>query len=516
MSKKQKFKKLRLILGDQLNELHSWFDEENQGEVLYTLMEITPESEYVTHHIQKIVGIFQAMRNFSDLLIEIGLHVVYFKISQKDNQQSFQKNLKQLIEDHQCESFEYQEPDEYRLDKLIREICDDLNIDSKMVSSEHFLTDRSEVKNFFEGKKTYLMENFYRYMRKKHHILMDDGEPLTGQWNYDKSNRKKLPSKHKPESPFLFHHNVSQIVEEIEEAGIKYIGNINKKDFLWPKDRKEGLEMLDYFIANMLANFGDFQDAMTDQSWSIYHSRISFAMNLKLMNPKEVIDKVEKAFNRNENIDIATAEGFIRQILGWREYMRGLYWAQMPGYENLNYFEHDNDLPEFYWTGKTKMNCLKKAIGQSLEHAYAHHIQRLMVTGNFALLAGIDPDQVDEWYLGIYIDAFEWVEITNTRGMSQYADGGIVASKPYISSASYIHKMSDHCKGCYYNYKEKTGDRACPFNSLYWNFIDRHYDKLQNNPRMGMMLNLWDKMESKKKETLLKQAAKYLDSVNDL
>jgi deoxyribodipyrimidine photolyase-related protein len=256
---------------------------------------------------------------------------------------------------------------------------------------------------------------------------------------------------------------------------------------------------------------------MHTNNWHLFHSRLSFALNIKLVSPLSVIKQVENTFLTGKTkADIAQVEGFIRQILGWREYMRGIYWAQMPGYSNLNYFGHQNKLPDWYWTGDTKLNCLKHAIKQSLEHAYAHHIQRLMITGNFALLAQVHPNEVDAWYLGIYIDAFEWVEITNTRGMSQFADGGMVGTKPYVSSSAYIDKMSNYCKTCYYDKTKKLGDRACPFNSLYWNFYETHNQLLNKNPRVGMMLNVLHKMEKQTRQALLRQAELYLANINDL
>jgi deoxyribodipyrimidine photolyase-related protein len=240
-------------------------------------------------------------------------------------------------------------------------------------------------------------------------------------------------------------------------------------------------------------------------------------MNIKMLSPTEVIAAATLAWEKDmEKISFNQLEGFVRQILGWREFMRGVYWAHMPEYNQLNFLEHSAALPEWFWTGKTKMNCLKHAIGQSLDHAYAHHIQRLMVTGNFALLAGVNPDELDKWYLGIYIDALDWVEITNTRGMSQFADGGIVGTKPYVSSAAYIDKMSDYCGSCYYKKSEKVGERACPFNSLYWNFYDRHADKLKRNPRIGMMYKVWERMSQQDRTAILEQAEKNLERINEL
>jgi deoxyribodipyrimidine photolyase-related protein len=292
---------------------------------------------------------------------------------------------------------------------------------------------------------------------------------------------------------------------------------VNPKAFIWATTREESLQLLDFFVENCLENFGNFEDAMHPSYWSIYHSRLSFSMNIKLLSPLEAVNRAVKFWEENQDrISISQIEGFVRQIIGWREYMRGIYWAKMPDYESLNYFDHNRKLPDWFWTGETKMNCLKHSIGQSLDYAYAHHIQRLMVTGNFTLLTGIHPDQVDEWYLGIYIDAIQWVEITNTRGMSQYADGGIVGSKPYVSSANYIDKMSHYCGTCFYDKSKKIGYKACPFNSLYWDFYDRHADKLSKNPRIGMAYVTWNKMQTEQKSEILKQAEIYLNDIENL
>jgi deoxyribodipyrimidine photolyase-related protein len=310
---------------------------------------------------------------------------------------------------------------------------------------------------------------------------------------------------------------VTEIKKMIDEANISYIGKVNAHSFIWPTTRKEAIEYLDYFASELLPDFGNYQDALHPEEWSLFHSRLSFALNVKILSPLEVIQRVEKEYNDGRrNIDIATAEGFIRQVLGWREYMRGIYWMKMPDYAELNFFNHERSLPKWFWTGETKMRCLSHAITQSLDYAYAHHIQRLMVTGNFALLAGIDPDEVDQWYLGIYIDAIEWVEITNTRGMSQFADGGIVGTKPYVSSANYIDKMGHYCGDCHYSKSKKTGDKACPFNSLYWHFYARNEDKLKNNPRIGMMYNTWNRMGPEKHKDYLDQAEKYLENIEEL
>lgn len=509
-------KTLRLILGDQLNSNHSWFSKVDSS-VIYVMMEVRTETDYAKHHIQKVVGFFAAMRSFAESLKLAKHNAIYIGLNDETNLQSFDKNIETLISEHQITHFEYQFPDEYRLDKILKDCCEKLTITTSVVDSEHFYSSRNELGKFFEGKKTFLLESFYRNMRKKHDVLMENDKPLTGKWNYDDENRKKLPKNHKPIAPLVFNNNVSEIVAEIQKTDIKNIGTIDAENFVWPINRKQSLELLDFFVIECLSLFGSYQDAMTPNEWSLYHSRISFSMNIKMISPQEVIEKaIAEWRKRPDEIEYNQLEGFVRQIIGWREYMRGIYWLKMPEYANLNFFNNQEKLPDWFWTGNTKMLCLKDSIKQSLDYAYAHHIQRLMITGNFALLAGVHPDELDAWYLGIYIDAIEWVEITNTRGMSQFADGGIVGTKPYVSSASYIDKMSHYCGSCFYKKAVKTGDKACPFNSLYWNFYDKNEDKLGKNPRIGMMYNVWRKMNPDAKTALLEQADFYLKNINSL
>jgi len=507
---------LRLILGDQLNCQHSWFNEV-RPEVTYVLMEIRSETDYVQHHIQKVAGFFAAMREFAKYLTERGHRVIYFQLDDPQNLQSFTLNCSKLIERLNPRQFEYQLPDEYRVDQELKDFSKTLSIPTVVCDSEHFFTTRVTFSEFFKGKKTYLMESFYRRMRKAHDVLMEGDQPFTGQWNYDHENRKKLPKNHVVTPPLLFRNDVSEIVEMVHRKEVKTIGSIDPKAFIWPTNRKQSLELLTFFVEECLPLFGTFEDAMTAHSWSVYHSRLSFALNVKILSPREVIEKAIEAWRKDpNNISYNQLEGFVRQIIGWREFMRGVYWSHMPDFAQLNFFQHDRKLPKWFWTGETKMNCLKHAIGQSLEKAYAHHIQRLMVTGNFMLLAGIDPDEVDQWYLGIYIDALDWVEVTNTRGMSQFADGGIVGTKPYVSSAAYIDKMSDYCSGCFYSKSAKTGEKSCPFNALYWHFYHRHESKLGKNPRIGMMYNVWRKMDDEHRTAILEQAEHYLQNIDEL
>jgi deoxyribodipyrimidine photolyase-related protein len=511
------YKSIKLILGDQLNENHSWYDQVDDN-ALFVLMEVRCETDYVKHHIQKVVAIFDAMRKFAEVLVSKGHQVKYFKINDADNQQSFTENLNALAKQFNVQEIHYQLPDEYRVDQELSALSTTIGLPVFASDSHHFMTSRHELKDLFEGKKTYLMENFYRKMRVKHQVLVDfANQPIGGKWNFDQDNRKKVPKNHQILTTELKRKDCSEVYEDILKADIKTIGTINPAQFHWTTSRSEALHLLEEFVDTALPLFGTLQDAMTEKHWYLYHSRLSFVMNVKLISPLEVIRRIEKAYSEEpEHYELNQIEGFIRQILGWREYMRGIYWAKMPNYATLNYFDHQHKLPTWFWTGETKMNCLKHAIDQSLDQAYAHHIQRLMITGNFALLAGIHPDEVDRWYLGIYIDAFEWVEITNTRGMSQFADGGIVGSKPYVSSASYIDKMSDYCQNCHYKKDLKIGEGACPFNSLYWNFYDAHQEKLKSNPRIGMMLNVWKKMDANQKSEIIQQAAHYLDKIETL
>ncbi|MBB5211197.1 cryptochrome/photolyase family protein [Microbulbifer hydrolyticus] len=508
-------KTLRLILGDQLNHQHSWYHNDD-NDTLYFIAEMRQETDYVKHHIQKVVAFFEAMEQFAQWLRDRGKKVVYYKLDGKNNTQKPGTNIAALIQERGIEKFEYQLPDEYRLDQQLKQLADDLSIEVEAFDTEHFLTTRDELAAFFEDKESLLMESFYRHMRRKHDILMDGDKPAGGKWNFDASNRKRWTGK--PEIPHEkgFRKDVRGTVARIEKAGVQTFGNIDAEHFNWPVTREDGLKALRYFCTNLLQHFGDYQDAMDPEQVYLFHSRLSFAMNSKLLHPREVIDAVVEHWQAHgDRISINEVEGFVRQILGWREYMRGVYWREMPGYARCNRLRNQNDLPDFYWTADTKMNCLHHAIKNSLDHAYAHHIQRLMITGNFALLAGVHPDQVDQWYLGIYIDAIEWVEITNTRGMSQYADGGLVATKPYISSGSYINKMSNYCKGCHYQVKEKTGEDACPFNSLYWHFLAEKREQLAGNHRMAMMFSLLDKFSKDELAALQSRAKAILRSPQD-
>lgn len=510
-------KTLRLVLGDQLNIKHSWFQKIEQ-DVCYVMMETRSETDYVKHHIQKIVGFFLAMRNFKRTLQKQGHEVYYFEIDSINNCQNFKDNILHLIKELNITKFEYQEPDEFRLSKELDDFTKNLSIQSEIFSTEHFLTTRDEVRKFFENKKTWRMENFYRMMREKYNILLDeDKKPTGGKWNYDYANRQKWKNDNLIPLRINKSKNVSSYVELIKKLNINFFGEIDEKNFIWPESREQALLLLKDFKNNFLKNFGYYQDAMHDTEPFLFHSLLSFSLNTKMLHPLEVIQAVVNIYDEKKDHDLLPAvEGFIRQILGWREYIRGVYWAQMPDYGQNNYFQFNQTLPGWFWNGKTSMNCMRVSINDSLRHAYAHHIQRLMVIGNISLLLGLNPQELHLWYLGIYIDAIEWVEMPNTIGMSQYADGGFLASKPYNSSASYIHKMSNYCGGCRYNPKEKFSRDACPLNVLYWNFYIKQQDRLKGNQRLGIVWMQLNKISHDEKIKITEKAKAIIKDIETL
>lgn len=506
---------LRLLLGDQLNLQHSWLSAPH-NDVILVLMEMRQETDYVLHHAQKILAIFAAMRELARHLSAAGHRVHYVAIDDPENRQTLPGNLDYLIARYHASALQYQAPDEWRLDAQLAAYGRGLAIPCLMVDSEHFYTTRYEAEQLFAGRKQWLMEYFYRHMRSRHGVLMaPKDKPLGGQWNYDHDNRK--PWRGTPAEPADGRtlHDHSALWHSIVAAGVHSFGEAQAAYFPWALNRSEALHQLDYFIAHALPHFGDFQDAMSSQAWRLFHSLLSFALNVKMLTPQEVVARAEAACHAG-HAPLAAAEGFIRQIIGWREYMRGVYWSNMPGYAEHNIFGHQRALPRWFWDGKTKMRCLSHTIEQSLQQAHAHHIQRLMVVGNFALLAGLDPHAVHRWYLGIYIDAFEWVEMPNTIGMSQWADGGLLATKPYVSSAAYIDRMSDYCKGCHYDKKARLGERACPFNALYWDFFARNRERLASNPRIGMVYRQLEKMDQSAIDAFQERAAALREHLDEL
>lgn len=482
-------KVLRLILGDQLNRDSSIFDDVARDDVVL-MAETWGESLHVRSHKIRSALFLSAMRHFaddiaSDLVTKKQLE--YWRLDQHEH-----RDLLELVAERakavKATDIVVVQPGERRLLQGLQKLADDAGMSLSVLPDKHFYTDIKDFEDWAEGRKELRLEYFYREQRKRFVVLMDDKEPCGGSWNFDKKNRgsfgKKGPGQLPEPKAFKPDKITKQVIEDISDAPAELAGEL--KEFVWPVTAKQAEQALDDFIEHRLIAFGEYQDAMWTDEPYLYHSRISAAMNLKLLNPRTVVEAVEKAY-RSGDVEIAAAEGFIRQVLGWREYVRGLYWTHYDDFFD-NALDASEPLPEFYWTGDTDMECLSQSIRQTLETGYAHHIQRLMVTGLFSLLLGVDPKAIHEWYLGIYVDAVEWVEMPNTLGMSQYSDGGLTASKPYIATGKYIDKMSNYCAHCPYDPAKKHGEDACPFTVLYWDFLQRHFDRFESHPRMALQV----------------------------
>ena len=490
--------RLVLVLGDQLTETLSALAQADKARDTVVMAEVADEAAYVQHHPKKIALIFAAMRKFAQALEQDGWTVAYTQLDDTDNAGSIVGELLRRAAQTGASEVLATEPGEWRLiDKLKY-----APLKVHLLPDDRFLATHAEFEAWAEGRKALRMEYFYREMRRKTGLLMEGDHPAGGKWNFDHDNRKAAPEDATVDGPLRFEPDATTR-EVLELVQARFGDNFGTLEPFWfATTRAEALQALDHFIANALPRFGDYQDAMLNENEFLYHAILSPYLNIGLLNVTEICEAAADAYAAG-HAPINAAEGFIRQIIGWREYVRGIYFLEGPDYTSRNVLGHDRALPWFYWGGETRMHCVAKAVGQTKTQAYAHHIQRLMVTGNFALLAGIDPAQVHEWYLAVYADAFEWVEAPNTIGMSQFADGGVIASKPYVSSGAYINRMSDHCKSCHYSVSAKTGDTACPFNLLYWHFLDRHRDRFSNNPRMGNMYRTWDRMDADKRKTVL-------------
>ena len=490
--------RLVLVLGDQLTETLSALAQADKARDTVVMAEVADEAAYVRHHPKKIALIFAAMRKFAHALEQDGWTVAYTQLDDTDNAGSIVGELLRRAAQTGASEVLATEPGEWRLIGKLKYAP----LKVHLLPDDRFLATHAEFEAWAEGRKALRMEYFYREMRRKTGLLMEGDQPAGGKWNFDHDNRKAAPEDVTVDGPLRFDPDATTR-EVLELVQARFGDNFGALEPFWfATTRAEALQALDHFIANALPRFGDYQDAMLNENEFLYHAILSPYLNIGLLNVTEICEAAADAY-ASGHAPINAAEGFIRQIIGWREYVRGIYFIEGPDYTARNILGHDRDLPWFYWGGETRMNCVAKAVGQTRTQAYAHHIQRLMVTGNFALLAGVDPAQVHEWYLAVYADAFEWVEAPNTIGMSQFADGGVIASKPYVSSGAYINRMSDHCKSCHYSVSAKTGDTACPFNLLYWHFLDRHRDRFSNNPRMGNMYRTWDRMDADKRKTVL-------------
>ncbi|MBC7579762.1 MAG: cryptochrome/photolyase family protein [Tardiphaga sp.] len=504
---------LRIVLGDQLSHSLSALNDLDPGRDVVLMMEVEQEGTYVPHHKQKIVLVLSAMRHFAEALRDAGVTVDYVKLDAEDNTGSFTTELRRAIARHQPRRIVVTEPSEWRVRAMVEDWAELTGLAVGIRDDDRFLASHARFTAWAHGRKTWRMEHFYHDMRREHAVLMDDGQPAGGEWNYDKENRKKLPAKTVPPSRLRFAPDATtrEVMALVERRFPDHFGAL--EEFGWPVTRADALRALEDFIAQGLPSFGDYQDAMKAGAPFLYHSLISPALNTGLLLPREVCAAAEAAW-RAGAAPLNAVEGFVRQVLGWREYVRGVYWHMMPDYAEMNALQATRKLPDFYWTGKTAMRCLREAIGNTAEHGYSHHIQRLMVTGNFALLAGVAPRDIERWYLAVYVDAFEWVEMPNTLGMAVFADGGQMASKPYAASGAYIDRMSDFCGGCAYDVKQKTGPKACPFNYLYWAFFIRQKARLSGNFRLAMPYRNLAAWSPERQAAILAEADAFLDQLD--
>ncbi|MWD27617.1 cryptochrome/photolyase family protein [Aquicoccus sp. SCR17] len=498
--------RLVLILGDQLSEGIAALKAADKASDVVVMAEVRDEATYVRHHPKKIAFLFAAMRKFAARLRSDGWQVRYTEYDDTGNAGSIVGELLRRAEECGASEVLATEPGEWRL----IEALNDAPLKVTLLEDDRFIASHVEFERWAEGRKALRMEYFYREMRRKTGLLMEGDDPAGGKWNYDHENRKPAPGEVSHNGPMSFtpDEDVEAVLDLVEREFGDNFGEV--RPFALATDQGQARRALAHFVKQALPFFGDYQDAMLGDHRTLYHALVSPYLNAGLLDPLEVCRAAEEAW-RAGDVPINAAEGFIRQILGWREYVRGIYFLEGADYPRRNALNHQRALPPLYWGAETHMRCLSKAVEQTREDAYAHHIQRLMVTGNFALIAGVDPRQVHEWYLEVYADAYEWVEAPNTVGMSQFADGGIIASKPYVSSGNYIDRMSDYCGGCHYDVKRKTGEGACPFNLLYWHFLARHRERFEGNPRMANMYRTWDRMAEEKRETVLAEAEAFLD-----
>lgn len=505
-------RKLVLVLGDQLTPTLSSLAAADPALDRVLMAEVQDEATYVRHHKKKIAFLFSAMRHFAEELRGLGWTVDYVKLDAQENRGGLAAQLAHALTEHQPARVVVTEPGEWRVLQLLRDLQERSPVPLDILPDDRFLCSPGEFRAWAEGRKQLRMEYFYRDMRRKTGLLMNGERPEGGQWNFDADNRKPArPDLFMPRPPVFAPDDMTrEVLALVAERFALHFGDL--EPFVLAVTRRDAEAAFDAFVQRSLPHFGDYQDAMLTGEPFLYHAVIAQYLNCGLLDPLRICRKVEAAW-REGVVPLNAAEGFIRQVIGWREYVRGIYWLTMPGYERSNFLEHTRPLPEFYWTGQTDMACLRSAICQTREQAYAHHIQRLMVTGNFALLAGVDPHALHEWYLSVYADAYEWVELPNTVGMSQFADGGLLASKPYAASGAYINRMSDYCGSCRYDVKRRTGPDACPFNPLYWHFIARHRGRIGANPRMAQMVRTYDKFPTDEQQRISDSAEAFLASL---
>jgi deoxyribodipyrimidine photolyase-related protein len=510
---------LVVVLGDQLSEELSSLSRADREQDQIIMAEVAEEAGYVPHHPKKIAFLFAAMRHFARSLERAGHNVHYY-----DFEETERRNLTSLTDvlsfhldkNPECDRVVVTECGEWRLAQQIRQWPESLDVPVDVVADDRFFCAHEDFQQWASGRKQLRMEYFYRQLRRRTGLLMNaDGEPAGGKWNFDHDNRARYQGDPPASGPMHFKPDpvTEEVLDLVEARFGENFGEL--RPFRFAVTRGQARRALKHFIRYGLPHFGDFQDAMTGEHDYLFHSILSTYLNAGLLLPREVCDAAEQAW-LDGDAPINAVEGFIRQILGWREYVRGIYWLTMPGYREENRLESHAGLPWFYWGGETRMNCVHHAVDATRRNAYAHHIQRLMVTGNLALLLGVDVKAIHEWYLAVYADAYEWVELPNTLGMVMHADGGYLGSKPYAASGKYIHRMSDYCKNCHYNVKTATESDSCPFNSLYWHFIHRHRRRFANNPRMTMIYRSWQRMDEGKRQRILNRAETLLKDPESL
>ncbi len=504
-------KNIIVILGDQLSPSISSLTQADKSASVILMAEVATEATYVKHHKKKIAFLFSAMRHFAAELRAAGWTVHYTRLDDPDNSGSLTGEVLRLASQSGATAVQITEPGEWRLREEFRVL--DTVFDMAMISDDRFIAGHGEFEVWAEGRKALRMEYFYRDMRRKTGLLMAGDQPEGGQWNFDHDNRKPASQNLHMPQPLRFEPDqiTQDVLTLVETHFPDHFGDLSP--FWFGTTRADAAAALAHFLKTALPHFGDYQDAMLKGEKFLFHAVVSLYLNCGLLDPLETCRAVEAEY-RAGRAPLNAAEGFIRQIIGWREYIRGIYWLKMPGYASLNALNATRPLPDFYWSADTDMACVRACVTQTRQEGYAHHIQRLMVTGTFALLAGVNPQELHEWYLAVYVDAYEWVELPNTIGMSQFADGGLLASKPYAASGAYIDRMSDYCGGCAYNVKAKAGSKACPFNYLYWDFIARHRERIKGNPRMAQMVRTWDKFSDERQAEIKSDSTKFLSGLS--
>jgi deoxyribodipyrimidine photolyase-related protein len=502
---------LILVLGDQLDKHSAAMDDFDAARDAVWMAEVDQEATHVWCHKKRIAFFFSAMRHFRNELLDKGITVHYHELApqrSKDRGPDFASILKKDVKRLRPEKLLVVLPGDYRVKQNLEAAAEDSGLALEIRPDRHFYSTPEEFADFARGRKSLVLETFYRHMRKEHNVLIDGDGPIGGKWNLDDQNREPFRSDGPGHiaGPHSFRPDeiTRAVCDFVEQRFADHPGSLD--DFDLPVTHAQATTMLRDFVKRSLPLFGRYEDAMWTDEPFVYHSRLSAPLNVKLLDPRACVEKAVEAYEKGD-APINSVEGFVRQIIGWREFIRGVYWLYMPDYAEKNYLKHQADVPHFFWDGETDMECVRQSMKHVLQHGYAHHIHRLMVLGNLALLLGVHPHSFHEWHMAMYVDAVDWVSLPNALGMSQHADGGIVGTKPYVSTGNYIHRMSNFCRGCKYEYRRATGAEACPFTTLYWDFLDRHYKQFKSNRRMSIQMRHVDKKRKQKEIDGIRSAA---------